>query len=66
MISELHGISNCNQADNEKINYIKSILEIEDKRRYWMDKYDELYDKCLRLESDYMNAEKENCSKENS
>lgn len=63
MISELHGILNFNQADNEKINYVKNILEIEQKGRHWMDKYDELYEKYLRLESKYMHAEKENCSK---
>jgi hypothetical protein len=63
MISETHGVLNFNQADNEKINYAKSILEIENKGRHWKDKYDELYEKYLRLESKYMLAEKENCSK---
>lgn len=63
-ISELHGVSNFNQVYNEKMNYIKSILESENKGRYWMDKYDELYDKYLLLESKYVHAEKENCSKD--
>ncbi|XP_025413374.1 sporulation-specific protein 15-like isoform X2 [Sipha flava] len=62
MISETHGVLNFNQADNEKINYAKSILEIENKGRHWKDKYDELYEKYLRLESKYMLAEKENCN----
>jgi len=61
-ISEPHQIVNLDQINNEKTNYLKKILEAENKCQYWMDKYDELHDKYLRLESKRVHIEKENCS----
>jgi len=58
-ISEPHQIINF----DEKANYLKKILEAENKCQYWIDKYDELYDKYLLLESKHFHVEKENCSK---
>lgn len=55
--------SNFNQMYNEKSNYIKKIFDIENKCQNWMDKYDELQYKYLRLESKCIHIEKENCSK---
>lgn len=57
--SEPHQIINF----DEKANYLKKILEVENKCQYWMDKYDELYDKYLLLESKRFSVERENCSK---
>jgi len=48
-ISEPHQIVNLVQINNEKTNYLKNILEAENKCQYWMDKYDELHDKCTFL-----------------
>uniref|UniRef100_A0A2S2NL07 Uncharacterized protein n=1 Tax=Schizaphis graminum TaxID=13262 RepID=A0A2S2NL07_SCHGA len=61
-IDELHQMVNFDQTSNEKMNYIKKILEVENKCQYWMDKYDELHDKYLLLESKSVHIEKENCS----
>lgn len=62
-IGELHPMINFDQTSDEKTNYIKKILEVENKCQYWMDKYDELHDKYLLLESKRIRIEKENCSK---
>ncbi|XP_050053837.1 uncharacterized protein LOC114129145 isoform X3 [Aphis gossypii] len=56
--SEPHHIINF----DEKANYLKRILEVENKCQYWIDKYDELYDKYLLLESKHFHVEKENCN----
>ncbi|XP_060842330.1 putative leucine-rich repeat-containing protein DDB_G0290503 isoform X5 [Rhopalosiphum padi] len=61
-IGELHPMINFDQTSDEKTNYIKKILEVENKCQYWMDKYDELHDKYLLLESKRIRIEKENCS----
>ncbi|VVC35378.1 Hypothetical protein CINCED_3A004784 [Cinara cedri] len=61
-ISELYHMLNINQSIEGKSNNLKKILEVENKCQYWMDKYDELNEKYLRLESKYVNVEKENCS----
>ncbi|XP_026809526.1 tropomyosin-like [Rhopalosiphum maidis] len=58
----IHQMINFDQTSNEKTNYIKKILEVENKCQYWMDKYDELHDKYLLLESKRVRIEKENCS----
>ncbi|XP_022178218.1 myosin-1-like isoform X2 [Myzus persicae] len=60
-ISELHQMLNFDQTNNGKTNYLKKILELENKCQYWMDKYDELHEKYLRLESKRIRIEKENC-----
>jgi len=62
-ISELHQMLNFDQTNNEKTNYIKKILEVENKCQYWIDKYDELHEKYLRLEAKCVRIEKENCGK---
>lgn len=62
-LSELHHMVNINQNIDEKTNYLKIILEEENKCQHWIDKYDELHGKYLRLESKYVDVEKENCSK---
>lgn len=62
-ISELHQMLNINQTSNEKTNYLKKIIEVENKSQYWIDKYDELYEKHLRLEAKHVCIEKENCGK---
>jgi len=54
---------NFDQTNNEKTNYIKKILEVENKCQYWTDKYDELHEKYLRLEAKRVRIEKENCGK---
>ncbi|XP_025202870.1 putative leucine-rich repeat-containing protein DDB_G0290503 [Melanaphis sacchari] len=59
--SELQSI-NFDQTSNEKMNYLKKALEVENKCQYWMDKYDELHDKYLLLESKRVHIEKENCN----
>lgn len=56
-------IRDTTSSFNEKSYYIKKIFEIENKCQNWMDKYDELYDKYLRLESKCVHIEKDNCSK---
>lgn len=56
--SEPHQIINF----DEKANYLKKILEVENKCQYWIDKYDKLYDKYLLLESKHFHVEKENCN----
>ncbi|XP_029342112.1 putative leucine-rich repeat-containing protein DDB_G0290503 [Acyrthosiphon pisum] len=60
-ISELHQMLNFDQTNNEKTNYLKKILEVENKCQYWTDKYDELHEKYLRLEAKRVRIEKENC-----
>lgn len=62
-ISELHQMLNIDQTSNEKTNYLKKIIEVENKSQYWIDKYDELYEKHLRLEAKHVYIEKENCGK---
>jgi len=62
-ITELHQMLNFDQTNNEKTNYLKKILEVEDKCQYWIDKYNELQEKYLRLESKHVRIEKENCGK---
>jgi len=54
---------NFDQTLNEKTNYLKKIIEVENKCHYWIDKYDELHEKYLRLESKQLRIEKENCGK---
>ncbi|XP_060871625.1 putative leucine-rich repeat-containing protein DDB_G0290503 [Metopolophium dirhodum] len=60
-ISELHQMLNFDQTNNEKTNYLKKILEVENKCQYWIDKYNELHEKYLRLEAKRLRIEKENC-----
>lgn len=62
-ISELQPMLDFNQIIHEKSNYVKKILEIEYKCQYWMDKYNDLHEKYIKLESKCVNVEKENCSK---
>jgi len=62
-ISELHQMLNFDQTNNGKTNYLKKILEVENKCQYWTDKYDELHEKYLRLEAKRVCIEKENCGK---
>jgi len=61
-IDELHE-TYLNQTYDEKTNYFKKISEIENKCQRWTNKYNELYDKYLRLEAKCVNIEQENCSK---
>ncbi|XP_060841839.1 putative leucine-rich repeat-containing protein DDB_G0290503 isoform X1 [Rhopalosiphum padi] len=61
-IGELQPMINFDQTSDEKTNYTKKILEVENKCQYWIDKYDELHDKYLLLESKRIRIEKENCS----
>jgi len=61
-ISELHE-TYFNQTYNEKLNYLRKIAEIENKRQHWINKYNELRDKYLRLESKCVDIEQKNCSK---
>jgi len=51
------------QINNEKTNYLKKIIEAENKCQYWIDKYNELHEKHLRLEAKRLRIEKENCGK---
>lgn len=62
-IDEIDQKLNYYQANNKKSNYLKKILDVENKCQYWMDKYDEIHNKYLRLESKNMRIEKENCGK---
>lgn len=61
-ISELHE-SYINQTYNEKLNCLKKIAEVENKRQHWIHKYNELHNKYLRLESKCVDIEQKNCSK---
>lgn len=64
-ISEQQQMTNTNQIINENSIYLKKILELENKCQHWIDKYDEMHDRYLRIESKCVNIEKENCSKHN-
>lgn len=62
-INELHSALSFNETYNEKSNYIKKIFEIKYKCQSWIDKYHELHEKYLCLESKCILVEEENCSK---
>lgn len=66
IISELQQTLNTNQTIHENSNFLKRIIEVDNKCQHWMDKYDELHDRYLRLESKCIDIEKENCGKKSS
>lgn len=54
---------NRNEITIDKPMNIEQIIQAENKYRNWIDKYNELHGKYLRLESKCVKVEKENCSK---